>query len=110
MDLKELRADNFVNDWFITLSVRDSTRKRYLDAMKLFTEMAGKTPKELILEADMGRISEMTFMHIFRSIERKMRMFESVKRGTPIRYNPLHSHNLRKFFRTTLLHNGVDDF
>ncbi len=52
MDLKELRDDKFVNDWFITLSVKDSTRERYLDAIKLFTNMTGKTPEALILEAE----------------------------------------------------------
>jgi hypothetical protein len=52
MDTKELWADKFVNDWFGTLSVKDSTRRRYLDAIKIFTDMTGKTPAALILEAE----------------------------------------------------------
>lgn len=52
MDTKELGADKFVNDWFVTLSVKDETRVRYIDAIKLFTNMTAKTPEELILEAE----------------------------------------------------------
>lgn len=69
------------------------------DSMPLFTTYR-KNPT---------KISEMEFMYIFRTIAIRMKEYKSSKIGTPIRYNPVRSHNLRKFFRTTLLHDGMDD-
>lgn len=67
------------------------------DSLPLFT-----TP-------DNKRIANNTFGHVFRNLSLKMQLWEHTKKGECIRFNPLRSHNLRKFFRTALLHDGMDD-
>ncbi len=67
------------------------------------------TPLFTTLRRSAEKLSDMTFMFIFRTLAIKMQIHEAAKKGSPIIYNPLRSHNLRKFFRTTLLHDGMDD-
>ncbi len=67
------------------------------DSMPLFTTPNNK------------RIANNTFGHIFRHLSLKIQLWDHTKRGEAILFNPLRSHNLRKFFRTALLHDGMDD-
>lgn len=48
-------------------------------------------------------------MAIFRHLSFKMQVHTPSKKGNTSKYTPLRSHNLRKFFRTALLHDGMDD-
>lgn len=52
MDTKDLQNDTLIKEWFITNRVKESTRKIYIEAIKPFINMTGKTPNELILEAE----------------------------------------------------------
>jgi integrase len=52
MKIPELKQDDFVNDWLDTLNPSENTKRNYLFGLQGFTEWAGKTPKELITEAE----------------------------------------------------------
>jgi site-specific recombinase XerD len=78
---------------------KDNAFDSQFDNMPLFTALRKKK----------GRLNELSFLHIFRSVAVKMRVYALSKKGAPIKFNPLRSHNLRKFFRKSLLHDGMDD-
>lgn len=50
MRIEQLKEDTIVNNWLS--GSKQSTRKTYLLSMKGFTEWVGKTPKELLEEAE----------------------------------------------------------
>ena len=52
MKTRELQEDSFVVEWFDTIYPADNTKKHYLSAMQFYTEFTGKTPEELITEAE----------------------------------------------------------
>jgi integrase len=52
MKTRELQEDSFVVEWFDTIDPADNTQKHYLSALQFYTEFAGKTPEELISEAE----------------------------------------------------------
>jgi integrase len=52
MKINELREDNFIIFWLDRLNAAKNTERNYLIGMQFYTEWTGKTPKELILEAE----------------------------------------------------------
>lgn len=52
MKIEEIRKDDVIQDWLDTLNPRPNTVKNYLNSMMWYTEWAGKTPLELIEEAE----------------------------------------------------------
>jgi integrase len=52
MKLNELKKDNIIVEWFDSIKPEDSTIESYLSALQSYTESTGKTPEELINEAE----------------------------------------------------------
>jgi site-specific recombinase XerD len=52
MKINELQQDSTIEEWFDTINPSDSTIKSYLNALQEYTEFTGKTPEELINEAE----------------------------------------------------------
>ena len=52
MKTRELQKDSIINEWFDTINPSDNTQKHYLSAMQKYTDFTGKTPEELIDEAE----------------------------------------------------------
>src|SRR5665647_631353 len=52
MKTRELQEDSFVVEWFDTINPSDNTKRHYLSAMQFYTEFTGKSPEELISEAE----------------------------------------------------------
>jgi integrase len=52
MKMRELLEDSFIVEWFDTINSSDRTQKHYLSAMQIYTKFTGKTPVELINEAE----------------------------------------------------------
>ena len=52
MKAQELKKDSYINEWFDTIDPADNTQKHYLSALQFYTEFTGKTPEELISEAE----------------------------------------------------------
>jgi integrase len=50
--VSELKNDLLIIEWFETLNPKPTTEKNYIRAMREFTEWAGKTPNELLTEAE----------------------------------------------------------
>jgi Site-specific recombinase XerD len=57
MNLEDLRKDQLIQEWLATINSRPSTERNYLLAMKHFTELIGKTPDQLLTEAEQEVIS-----------------------------------------------------
>jgi len=57
MEYRELKDDPFVIDFFNKIEASENTQKMYRQALKYFTNIANKTPEELILEAE-GEIKD----------------------------------------------------
>jgi len=52
MKVHDLQNDPLIIEWFDTLNPSENTRKLYLQAMQNFTDWTGKTPDELLTEAE----------------------------------------------------------
>jgi integrase len=52
MNGTELKNDTEVKKWFSGINASYNTKQSYLQAMQAYTEMTGKTPEQLILEAE----------------------------------------------------------
>lgn len=52
MEYRELKEDPFVIDFFNKIEASENTQKMYRQALKYYTNIAHKTPEELILEAE----------------------------------------------------------
>lgn len=52
MKAQELKKDSYINEWFDAIDPADNTQKHYLSALQFYTEFTGKTPEELISEAE----------------------------------------------------------
>lgn len=52
MKVRDLCSDPLIIEWIDTLNPSENTRKLYLQAMQNFTDWAGKTPDELLTEAE----------------------------------------------------------
>lgn len=52
MKFPELRNDPIIIEWLDSISPKKSTEYNYIRAMVIYTEYAGKSPKELIAEAE----------------------------------------------------------
>lgn len=50
--VSELKNDLLIIEWFETLNPKPTTEKNYIRAMQEYTEWAGKTPGELLTEAE----------------------------------------------------------
>jgi integrase len=58
MNNTELKGNAEIKKWFSRINASVNTRQSYLQAMQAYTEMTGKKPEELILEAEVraGRL------------------------------------------------------
>ncbi|WP_410510091.1 tyrosine-type recombinase/integrase [Methanosarcina hadiensis] len=52
MKIEDLRDDGAVKNWFVYVKPKPLTEKSYLNSLKLYCDFVGKTPDELIAEAD----------------------------------------------------------
>ena len=52
MESTELKDNVEIQNWFSRIKASGNTKQSYLQALKAFTEMAGKAPEQLILEAE----------------------------------------------------------
>jgi len=52
MKTEDLQQDAIIQDWFLNINPKRNTRRSYLMAMQFFTEFTGKTPSELLKEAE----------------------------------------------------------
>jgi integrase len=52
MNNTELKGNAEIKKWFSRINASVNTRQSYLQAMQAYTEMTGKKPEELILEAE----------------------------------------------------------
>ncbi len=82
------------------------TRRYFSDG---FSKKFDETPLFMSLKGT-GKIDEKTFDIIFWLLAQDMGLHTPAKTRETRKFNAIHSHNLRKFFRTTLLHSGMDDF
>jgi len=53
MKIDELHKDVIIKDWFDTINPSDGTIRVYVSAMQTYTEFTGKSPEELINEAEL---------------------------------------------------------
>ena len=49
---KDLAKDEIIQEWFMKANVKDSMKRKYLEAMKPFLKLTAKTPRELVLEVE----------------------------------------------------------
>jgi len=49
---RDLVKDEMIQEWSMRANIKDSTKRKYLEAMKPFLEMTAKTPRDLVLEAE----------------------------------------------------------
>ncbi|WP_321417138.1 tyrosine-type recombinase/integrase [uncultured Methanomethylovorans sp.] len=52
MRFAELKKDTIIIEWLDTLNPKPNTERNYLVAMQAFTEWVGKTPEEILTEAE----------------------------------------------------------
>lgn len=64
MKVAELTKDPVVNEWLMTLNAKKHTERNYLLALQIFTDWAGKTPNELLVEAESESTLLMRQRHI----------------------------------------------
>ena len=77
MNSAELRNNTEIRKWFSRINASASTMQSYLQGMQAFTDMAGKTPEQLILEAEAeikeGRLMRertiLTYLADFRELQ-----------------------------------------
>jgi integrase len=75
MKIDELHKDFIIKDWFDTINPSDGTIRVYVSAMQAYTEFIGKSPEELINEAELEisggilprKISIKRYMNNFRN-------------------------------------------
>lgn len=52
MKMRELQKDSYIVEWFDTITSTENTIRTYFNSMQAYTEFTGKTPEELIDEAE----------------------------------------------------------
>ena len=52
MKVKDLEKEPLVEEWFSIINSRSNTKKSYLSSLHFFTDYVGKSPEELITEAE----------------------------------------------------------
>lgn len=52
MKATELKEDKAVKDWLAGRTASEETRNSYVQSMQWYNDFAGKSPEELLLEAE----------------------------------------------------------
>lgn len=85
MKVAELKGDQIICEWLNTLNPKPHTERNYLLAMQIYTDWVGKTPEELLIEAEneatliMRRRHIKTYLINFRKYLQETRAPTTVK-------------------------------
>ena len=52
MKFSELKGDTYIKNWLSGIRAKPNTREIYTDSMRAYTEFIGRTPEELITQAE----------------------------------------------------------
>jgi integrase len=101
VELEDLREDELIKDWLSEIEAAPSTRRNYIQSMKFYTNFAGKTPEQLIEEAEEEVKSGILMRK--RKIKRYLLEFrEYLKEERKVAPKTLHNHMVavKSFYRS----------
>ena len=101
VELEDLREDELIKEWLSGIEAAPSTRRNFIQSMKFYTNFAGKTPEQLIEEAEEEVKSGILMRK--RKIKRYLLEFrEYLKKERKVAPKTLHNHMVavKSFYRS----------